>query len=147
MFATDALRRISPFGPIFGKELRVTARRKRSYWLRVLYLGGLLLFLVLVYVGNSHGYSGNGVAARNQQMAELGMEFFVCFSFFSIFAMGLIGPILTCTAVGGERLHKTLPVLLMTPISAWQIVAGKLMSRSWVAADAAGPEPAGAGRW
>src|SRR4051794_12235137 len=92
MLATDALRRISPFGPIFGKELRVTARRKRSYWLRVLYLGGLLMFLVLVYTGTSNSYSGTGVAARNQQMAMLGMEFFICFSIFSIFAMGLIGP-------------------------------------------------------
>src|SRR5882724_2324155 len=99
MLATDALRRISPFGPIFGKELRVTARRKRSYWLRVFYLGGLLLFLVLVYSVSSTSYSGNGIAARNQQMAMLGVAFFMCFSLFSIFAMGLIGPILTCTAI------------------------------------------------
>src|SRR6478672_8588390 len=35
------IRALSPFGPIFGKELRVTSRRKRSYALRVLYLAVL----------------------------------------------------------------------------------------------------------
>ena len=133
MSAASLLRAISPFGPIFGKELRVTARRKRSYWLRVGYLGALLLFMMMVYASTSSMYTSMGVAARNQRLATLGMEFFVCFSMFSILAMGLIGPVLTCTAIGGEKLHKTLPVLLMTPISAWQIVAGKLSSRLLVA--------------
>lgn len=127
------LRGISPFGPIFGKELLTTARRKRSYWLRVLYLAALLMFLMMVYAAGRGAYNGQGVAARNQQMAMLGMEFFACFTIFSIFAMGVIGPVLTCTAIGSERLHRTLPVLLMTPISAWQIVAGKLFSRLLVA--------------
>src|SRR5438046_2788789 len=40
---------LSPFGPIFGKELRVAARRRRNYLLRVAYLGGLLLFLLLAW--------------------------------------------------------------------------------------------------
>ena len=34
---------LSPFGPIFEKELRISARRKRTYFLRVLYLAALLL--------------------------------------------------------------------------------------------------------
>jgi hypothetical protein len=37
--------------------------------------------------------------------------------------------VLTSTAINEERLHKTFHVLLMTPITTWQIVAGKLFSR------------------
>ena len=43
--------------------------------------------------------------------------------------MGILGPVMTATAISSERLHKTLGVLLMTPITSWQIIAGKLFSR------------------
>jgi ABC-type transport system involved in multi-copper enzyme maturation permease subunit len=120
---------ISPFGPIFSKELRVASRRKRNYLLRVLYLGGLLLFLLLAWSITRQSYGYAGVAARQQQQEQLGGFFFMFFSMFSVCAMGLIGPVLTSTAINGERDAKTLHVLLMTPLSAWQIVSGKLFSR------------------
>jgi ABC-type transport system involved in multi-copper enzyme maturation permease subunit len=123
---------LSPFGPIFGKELRSTARRRGTYILRVLYLAALMLFLFFAYT-SARPYYGGGVAQRAQQQAELGFMFFAFFSMFSVIAMAIIGPILTATSVGGERLHKTLHVLLMTPINAWQIVSGKLFSRLWIA--------------
>ena len=132
MHATTLLHGASPFGPIFGKELRTTARRKRTYVLRVIYLTALLLVLMMIYANTDRRY-GAGIAAHNQQMSMLGAEFFSGFALFSVYAMGIIGPVLTCTAVGSERLQKTLPVLLMTPITAWQIVAGKLFSRLLVA--------------
>ena len=47
--------------------------------------------------------------------------------------MGLITPILTSTAINSEKLGNTLSVLLMTPITSWQIVAGKLFSRLLIA--------------
>jgi ABC-type transport system involved in multi-copper enzyme maturation permease subunit len=130
--AADRLRALSPFGPIFGKELRATARRKRSYLLRVAYLG--LLLLVLLWVWAIEGArSGGGLAAQAQSQAAMGALFFFTFSVFTVTAMAAVGPVLTCTAVGSERLAKTLPVLLMTPISAWQIAAGKLFSRALIA--------------
>src|SRR3712207_4992435 len=118
---------VSPFGPIFGKELRVTSRRKRSYLLRVGYLGLLLVALLFAYAVT--GRSGGGVAAQAQAQQELGFAFFTAFALFCVGSMGLIGPVLTANAIGGEKLAKTLPVLLMTPITAWQIVSGKLLSR------------------
>jgi ABC-type transport system involved in multi-copper enzyme maturation permease subunit len=66
-------------------------------------------------------------------LAELGAVFFAVFAFFSLAAMAIAAPVLTATAINSERLHKTLPVLLMTPINAWQIVAGKLFSRLLIA--------------
>lgn len=123
-----SLHRISPFGPIFGKEIRAMSRRRRNYMLRVLYLGGLLMLLTMAYTSMS--YMGtNSVAARIQRQAMIGQSFFQMFSFFCLVTMTLIGPILTCTAIGGEKLHRTLHVLLMTPLNTWQILGGKLFSR------------------
>ena len=123
---------LSPFGPIFGKELRVTSRRRRTYALRVGYLGLLLLAMLLAYTATS-GRSYGGVAQQTMRQAELGHAFFVAFAVFCIGSMGLIGPVLTANAIGAERLAKTLPVLLMTPITAWQVVSGKLLSRALTA--------------
>src|SRR5688572_19234740 len=132
------IRGLSPFGPIFGKELRATARRKRTYVLRFGYLGVLLAILLMFFavwsVSGQGGSAGNsGVARRAQRLSEMGTYFFTTFSVFTMIAMALVGPILTATAINAERLHKTLPVLLMTPISAWQVVAGKLFSRLLIA--------------
>src|SRR5690348_11313743 len=124
---------LSPFGPILEKELRVPARRKRTYFLRVFYLAALLLALLLAYTSTHQSYYGSGVAARMQEQADLGQSFFMGFAFFCLVSMCAICPILTCTAISSERLAKTLPVLLMTPISGWQIIAGKLFSRLLVA--------------
>jgi ABC-type transport system involved in multi-copper enzyme maturation permease subunit len=121
---------LSPLGPIFGKELRVAARRRRNYVLRVAYLGGLLLFLLLAWsITHSFRFGATSVAGRAQQQQQLGFYFFAFFSMFCGGTMALIGPVLTSTAINGERQAKTLHVLLMTPISAWQIVSGKLLSR------------------
>lgn len=125
---------LSPLGPIFGKELRVTARRKRTYVLRFVYLGLLLLGLLFCYLILREEMSHNrGVAQRAQDLAIMGMVFFSVFSFFTLVAMALVGPVLTASAVNSERLHKTLGVLLMTPINAWQIASGKLFSRLLIA--------------
>src|SRR5919106_2026247 len=85
---------LSPFGPIFGKELRTTSRRKRNYLLRVGYLALLLMTLMMAYASvglRSYG----GLAQRAQRQAELGVAFFMFFSIFCVCAMGLVGPVLT----------------------------------------------------
>src|SRR3954468_20203482 len=128
------IRSLSPLGPIFGKELRSTSRRKRTYYLRFFYIGALLPVMLFCYSITSSEFRGvHSVARRAQKLAEMGAIFFAVFSFFSLGAMAIAGPVLTATAINSERLHKTLPVLLMTPISAWQIVAGKLFSRLLIA--------------
>jgi ABC-type transport system involved in multi-copper enzyme maturation permease subunit len=123
----------NPFNPIFEKELRATSRRKRSYVLRVVYLGGLLLFLLLAYLGTGDSSVGGGIAWRVQRQNMLGRVFFFIFSIFCVGSMAMIGPVLTSTAISAERLHKSLHVLLMTPITSWQIITGKLFSRLLVA--------------
>jgi ABC-type transport system involved in multi-copper enzyme maturation permease subunit len=123
---------LSPFGPIVGKELQTASRRMRNHWLRMLYLGGLLLFLLLIFV-SYRPYSYGSNVTRIQGQAELGRAFFATFAVFCVIGMGLIAPILTSTAINAERLGNTLNVLLMTPITSWQIVAGKLFARMLIA--------------
>ena len=129
------LRALSPLGPIFGKELRSTARRRRTYVLRFLYLGLLLTIMLFFFIISNVGMRGqtNSAVRQSQHLAEMGAVFFGVFSFFTLSSMALLGPVLTATAINSERLHKTLAVLLMTPITAWQIVAGKLFSRLLIA--------------
>ena len=82
------LRGVSPFGPLFGKELRVTARRKRSYALRVLYLAALLLVMLFIStVNRPSNYGGGNAAARAQAQEQLGQEFFGCFVVFTTIAI------------------------------------------------------------
>jgi ABC-type transport system involved in multi-copper enzyme maturation permease subunit len=126
---------LSPFGPIFGKELRVTSRRKRSYILRVIYLAALLLVLLMAWMVSREfmRYGGGGVGAQAMAQEQLGVVFFGCFVIFTTIAMAAIAPLLTANCISSERLGRTLHVLLMTPITAWQIVAGKLFSRLLIA--------------
>ena len=109
--------------------MRTAARRRRNYLLRVVYLTGLLLFLLLAWTITRDMSGNGGLAQRAQQQEQLGTYFFAFFSMFCVGAMALVGPVLTSTAINGERQAKTLPVLLMTPLTAWQIVSGKLFSR------------------
>lgn len=128
MSLATQIRGLSPFGPILGMEMRIASRRKRNHFLRIFYLATLLLILLAFWASNAPSQYG-GVAYRMQQQAELGQGFFATFSIFCVCCMGLIAPILTSTAINSERLGNTLPTLLMTPISSWQIVAGKLFAR------------------
>ena len=110
----------------------------------MLYLLGLFLILMFAYL--SMRTKGNtSVAARMERQNQLGMVFFACFGMFCAIAMGLIGPVLTCTAIGAERLRQTLHVLLMTPITSWQIVSGKAVQPAARSRYAARAFAAGAG--
>ena len=71
-----AIRGLSPFGPIFGKELRTTARRKRTYVLRFGYLGVLLAILLMFFAvwrvsGQGGGAGNRGGARRAQRLSEM----------------------------------------------------------------------------
>ena len=118
-----------PLGPLFGKEMRVMSRRKRTYVLRAIFLGALLLLLVAVSSEMSLRSEAVGTVQTLQRQVQLGTTLFQSVATGCVVVILLIAPILTCSAISSERLGKTLPVLLMTPLSAWQIASGKLASR------------------
>jgi ABC-type transport system involved in multi-copper enzyme maturation permease subunit len=114
------------FGPIADKELRVSSRRKRYYFLRAIYVALLLFFVCKAWAFRIFYYSGMDPSAYMSEIAKQICRNIVTLQFFSahVIALFLLSGILS------EEINKrTLPVLLTTPITSFQIVAGKIFSK------------------
>lgn len=123
-----ALSAANLFGPIFGKELRVASRRFRNYFLRTFYVVVLTIVVTLVWFAIMQ-FSNPNTLYRTARMSEAAVQLLVTIGMFQFFALHLIAPVLTSTAISDEISHRTLGPLMMTPINALQIVTGKLFSR------------------
>jgi len=114
-------------GPIFSKELRVSSRRCRNYVLRFLYLSLLTGLLGMVWLALiERGGSGLFRASR---MAEAGKMVIVCTVWFQFCVTQLVAVVMLSTSISDEVYNRTLGLLMTTPISAFQIVMGKLLSK------------------
>ena len=121
---------LSPFsltGPIFDKELRVSSRRRRNYILRFAYIALLTAFLALVWI-EAMGQTGSGVY-RVSRMAEAGKAIIVYIVWFQFCAVQILAVIMLSNSISDEIYHRTLGLLMTTPISGFQIVTGKLLSK------------------
>ena len=122
-------------GPILAKELRVSARRRRHFVLRTLYVLALLGFVVVAWLAympgayGSHGYGRYRALSLLQEMPRAGMWIVATLVWFQYCAAVLMAIILPANAVSDEIYHRTLGVLLTTPITSLQIVMGKMLSK------------------
>jgi len=114
-------------GPIFNKELRVSSRRRRNYILRSAYLLLLTIFLVLVWF-RAVGYSGSALL-RASRTAEAGKAVVTLIVWCQFCALQLVAVVMLSTAISDEIHNRTLGLLMTTPVSSFQIVMGKLLSR------------------
>jgi ABC-type transport system involved in multi-copper enzyme maturation permease subunit len=114
-------------GPIFDKELRVSSRRRRNYVLRFAYIALLTTFLALIWV-EVMGHSSSGVY-RISRMAEAGKAIIVYMVWFQYCATQILAIIMLSNSISDEIYHRTLGLLMTTPISSFQIVMGKLFSK------------------
>jgi len=114
-------------GPIFDKELRVSSRKRRNYVLRSVYLALLTIFLVVVWLEEVK-YRGS-VVYRISRMARAGQTIIIFIIWFQFCATQLIAVVMLSTSVSDEIYHRTLGVLMTTPINSFQIVMGKLFSK------------------
>lgn len=115
------------FGPIVGKELRIAARRKRTYWLRTLYVALLAVTVSKAVLDASAGFQ----VSPGQSSLLIGLvapSLVAACGWFQLIAGALIGPVLTSTIIAEERTRRTLRMLMITPLSAWHIVASKLIA-------------------
>ena len=114
-------------GPIFDKELRVSSRRKRNYTLRLIYVILLTFFIAIVWLSvvKSEGSS----AYEKSRMALAGKTIVTTIVMFQFFATQVIAVIMLSTSISDEIYHRTLGLLMTTPISSFQIVMGKLFSK------------------
>ncbi len=114
-------------GPIFDKELRVSSRRRRSYVLRFFYILLLTGFIGMVWLAVVP-ISGNAALAQSN-MAVAGRQIVMTIVLFQFVVMQLLAVIMLSTAISDEVYHRTLGLLMTTPITGLQIVMGKLLSK------------------
>lgn len=114
-------------GPLFDKELRVSSRRRRNYWLRFAYVILLAAFVAGTWL--SFGQLHGSMAYQKSRLAEIGKNIVVTIVLFQFFAAQVIAVILLSNSISDEIYHRTLGVLMTTPINSLQIVIGKLFSK------------------
>lgn len=127
------LRSLNPlaafFGPLFQKEVRTAGRRRSTYILRLLYCLGLLTILVLGFVAYKVQYSQRSAALNLQAMQQLAPAMTLIVGWFQFFVLFFASPVMAAGSICDERRARSLDVLMTTPMSAAQIVGGKLSSR------------------
>ncbi len=114
-------------GPIFEKELRVSSRRRRNYSLRVLYILLLTVFIAIVWL--SVVESRGNTALEQSRMAVAGKRIVTTTVLFQFIVAQILAVIMLSTAISDEIYHRTLGLLMTTPINSFQIVMGKVLSR------------------
>ncbi|MCF7955038.1 MAG: ABC transporter permease [Phycisphaerae bacterium] len=120
-------------GPIFDKELRVASRRKRTYVLRTIYIGLLALFVAGVWTeAISHdSFDRRAGVLIASQMSEIGTEIISAICWFQFIIMPVLSIILLSNAISSEIRNKTICVLASTPVNSFQIVMGKISSKTF----------------
>lgn len=115
-------------GPIFNKELRVSSRRRRNYTMRFVYLAFLTAFLIVIWV-DAVNFAGSSRTYAASRLAYAGKQIIVTLVWFQFYATQLVAVVMLSRAISDEITHRTLGVLMTTPISSFQIVLGKLSSK------------------
>ncbi|MEN6424809.1 MAG: ABC transporter permease subunit [Phycisphaerales bacterium] len=114
-------------GPIFDKEMRVSSRRRRNYLLRFVYVGLFTLLLALIWA-ESVPYRSTS-AYQSSRMAQAGQIIVTAILWFEFLTAQVIAIVMLSTSISDEIHHRTLGVLMTTPIGSFQIVVGKLLSK------------------
>ena len=115
-------------GPIFQKELRVSSRRKRNYVLRSAYLVSLTVFMVVIWF-DAMDFTSSRATYMASRLAQAGKQIIVILVWFQFYATQLVAVVMLSTAISDEIYHRTLGVLMTTPITSLQIIIGKLSSK------------------
>src|SRR2546425_2215271 len=111
------------FLPVVERELRMAARRRSTYGLRLLV--ALAAFSLTFWICT--------LPARGQPPAELGKSLFAVLTIMAFAYCLLIGPFLTTDSISSEKREGTLGLLFLTDLSSFDVVLGK-----WAATSLAG---------
>lgn len=98
---------------LLHRELRSEARRPGNYWLRVVAGASVLICF--------------GIASTTATLSATGGGggLFRALNIMVALVIWLLGPVLTSDCISRERREGTLPLLFLTPVRAWEIVAAK----------------------
>lgn len=112
--------------PIVTRDLRVQLRGTRSYWHQAAYL---LLLGLLAEVGYATATSGYGTHGMSVVQVQERLQVFYYFIFMTLATLVcLIAPALTAASITTERQRLSLDLLVTTPLSASELLVGKLVS-------------------
>ena len=111
------------FLPVVERELRMAARRRSTYGLRLLV--ALAAFSLTFWICT--------LPARGQPPAELGKSLFAVLTIMAFGYCLLIGPFITADCLSSEKREGTLGLLFLTDLRSFDVVLGK-----WAATSLAG---------
>jgi ABC-type transport system involved in multi-copper enzyme maturation permease subunit len=112
------------FAALLTKELRLRLRRERSVWLIITYLlvMGLLGF---GFLQRENAFSGG---YQGYLLSQIGAQLYALLSFVQLFLIVFIAPAFTSTTINGEKERQTFDLLLCSKLSAFSLLAGKLIA-------------------
>ncbi len=112
------------FAALLTKELRLRLRRERSVWLIITYLlvMGLLGF---GFLQRENAFSGG---YQGYLLSQIGAQLYALLSFVQLFLIVFIAPAFTATSINGEKERQTFDLLLCSKLSAFSLLAGKLIA-------------------
>lgn len=106
--------------PVLERELRSQARRRGTYWLRVVGAGLLIAVFGLVMV-----------PGREYPIATLGPILFGVSNGVVHYLIWLGVPLMVADAISREKREGTLGLLFLTPLTALDVVLGKALTLGW----------------
>ncbi|MEQ9617456.1 MAG: ABC transporter permease subunit [Phycisphaerales bacterium] len=115
--------------PIVAREIAVAGRRWTTYAMRSLFVFGVLAIVVLAFVSVFFDGGHRNTTEQLDQITALAPQLVTAMSWVMFVALMFLAPVLTCGAICEEKLGRTLPALLTTPLTSTQIVFGKLAAR------------------
>jgi len=107
------------FLPIVERELRVAARRRGTYWLRLLVAFGLVLIATWIFL-----------AARNEPQHQVGQMMFYTLTGGLMLYCLLAGLRSTADCLSEEKREGTLGLLFLTDLRGYDVIIGKLTANS-----------------
>jgi ABC-type transport system involved in multi-copper enzyme maturation permease subunit len=128
-FVTQSLSLSRLAGPVLDKELRVSSRRKRNYFLRFAYVWLLTGFIAFVWFVTTRIGGATSATFQVSRMSVTGIYVTSTIIWFQFIVIQLVAIVMLSNAISDEIYHRTLGLLMTTPISSLQIVIGKLFSK------------------
>ncbi len=116
---------LMPANPIVVRIVQGSSRRMRDLWVRMIYLGALILLVMFGLLS----VEGLGSTATLTDLAKAGTKVFAIVANGQVILVCLLAPLFMAGAINQERQGETFDILLTTPLTNLQIVLGTLLSR------------------
>lgn len=111
-------------GPVFTKEIRVSGRRAGIYWIRGLSALALFGLAGLVYLATFESWGGSAASLQNLQTVAPAVT--IAIMWFQFIVMTLVAAASAAPMICDEKRSGSLAALLTTPLTAPQILLGKV---------------------